>query len=156
MSLARTALLAPHFTAGELHVARPEATDQVVANAATTASWLEAARGVLGTPLVVTSGFRTPAENAAAKGDADSDHLTGLAADFEARSLAPWDVYQLLTAAIKARQLPAFDQIIFYVADNHVHVGVGPRMRGEVLLKTTEGSYVALAGSYLTRLRGYV
>lgn len=40
------------------------------------------ARGIAGVPFIPTSGFRTPEENAAAGGVADSAHLKGLAIDW--------------------------------------------------------------------------
>jgi hypothetical protein len=45
---------------------------------------LEKIRALLGVPVVVSSGFRCPALNAAVGGVADSAHLHGLACDFTA------------------------------------------------------------------------
>lgn len=155
MSLAATAKLAPHFTAGELGVT--DVPPAILANAQRLAAWLESARAVLGgNPMRITSGYRTPERNAQVGGAPLSDHTTGLGADFTVAELTPFQVYRRLIEAQNAGTLPPFDQIVFYVADNHVHVGLGARMRGELLLKTAEGSYVTLAGAYLTRLRGYV
>ena len=42
---------------------------------------LDNARDMAGVPFVITSGLRTPAENEACGGVADSAHLTGLACD---------------------------------------------------------------------------
>jgi|SRR6267142_2287153 len=156
MPLPSSAKLAPNFTAAELGADNPAADAGVVANLRRVAEWLQAARGLLGVPLRVTRGYATAAHNAEVGGSATSDHLTGLAADFVAVGLTPFAVYQQLGAAMQARQLPAFDQLIYYTADDHVHVGLGAQMRGEVLLKTTEGGYVQLAGAYLTRIRGYL
>lgn len=156
MPLTATEKLAPNFTAHELGVDRPEADEVVVENARKVAAWLQSARNILGVPVIVTSGFRPPAVNAAAGGADNSDHLTGLAADFKGHGLTGFDAYQRLTKAQEERKLPAFDQLIFYAVDNHVHVGLGPKMRGSVLLKTTEGSYVQLAGAYISKIRGYL
>jgi zinc D-Ala-D-Ala carboxypeptidase len=154
--LATSALLAPHFTAAELNVAGAGVPDPVVANARQVAAWLEAVRSILGVPVRVTSGYRTVAQNVAAGGATDSDHLVGLAADFEAVGLTPYAVYRDLMQAQRDGRLPPFDQLVYYVGDNHVHVGLGARYRGHILLKTTEGSYVALAGNLASRLRGFV
>ncbi len=153
MALAPGDRLAPHFTAAELGVAR-EVPPEVAAGALRVAAWLEAARAVVGAPLRVTSGYRTPSENAAAGGVPDSDHLRGLAADFEAVGLTPYAVYRRLAAG--RVQLPPFDQLIFYASDDHVHVGLGPRQRGEVLVRLTEGSYTALTADTVRVLRGFV
>lgn len=156
MPVSATTKLAPNFTARELGADRSEATEEIVANLRRVAAWLQAARGILGVPVLVTSGFRPPAVNEAAGGADTSDHLTGLAADFKGQGLTGFDVYQRLVKAQEERKVPPFDQLIFYAADNHVHVGLGPKMRGAVLLKTTEGSYVQLAGAYVTKIRGYL
>lgn len=154
--LAANVMLALNFSAGELGANDPAATDVIVANLRQVATWLQKARDVLGVPLRVTSGFRSWAHNTAIGGSPTSDHPNGLAADFEAVGMTPYDVYQHLQAAAASGLLPRFDQLIFYVADDHVHVGLGSRMRGEVLLKTTEGSYLALAGDLASKLRGYL
>ena len=151
--------LTAHFSLEELDGG--SAPPAIQGNLLTTANWLEAARGILGVPLDITSGYRTPAHNAQVGGSSSSDHVNGLAADFEAEGLTPYQVYQQLQAAEDAGTLPAFDQLIYYVADNHVHVGLGRNgpsgtLRGQVLLATTEGSYLALAGELVTQLRGYV
>lgn len=156
MPLAATALLAPNFTARELGADQPEADAPIVGNLRRVASWLQVVRGILGVPLRVTRGYSTPARNTEVGGAATSDHVTGLAADFVAVGLTPFDVYQQLNRAQESGALPAFDQLIYYAADNHIHVGLGYQQRGQVLLKTTEGSYVQLAGAYVTKLRGYL
>lgn len=155
MTLAASTPLAPHFTAGELRVTN--APPEVVENARLVAAWLETVRALLGgNPITVTSGYRSAQLNEFVGGEPTSDHMTGLAADFEVATLTPYEVYRRLIDAQKAQQLPPFDQIIFYAADNHVHVGLGARLRGEILLKTTEGTYVQLAGAYLSKIRGYL
>lgn len=152
MALKSSDYLSDHFAAWELGADQTEATDLIVVHLSRVAAWLEAARDVLGVPLTVTSGFRTAAHNAAVGGAADSDHLTGLAADFEAVGLTPYAAYTKLAAA----SLPAFDQVIFYAGDDHIHVGLGTAMRGEVLISVTEGSYVALTAELVSKLRGFV
>lgn len=155
--LAGSVALAMHFTAHELGVDVPEATNAIVENAKRVALWLETVRGLLdGRRVFITSGYRTPKHNQEIGGSDGSDHVVGLAADFEVEGLTPFQVYRRLSDAQSKGLLPPFDQLIYYALDNHIHVGLGPKMRGEVLLKTAEGSYVALAGSYLSKLRGYV
>lgn len=156
MPLASSAKLAPNFTAHELGADKPEVTDQIVANLQRTASWLQAVRDYFKRRVFITSGFRPPVENEQVGGSPTSDHPNGLGADFEVEGMTPYEVYRQLMEAKARGKLPAFDQIIFYAVDSHVHVGLGARMRGELLFKTTEGTYVQLAGAWLNKLRGFV
>jgi hypothetical protein len=156
MPLLPDAKLAPNFTAHELGADLPTATAAVITNLRAVAGWLQTVRGVLNRPLVVTSGFRPPEVNARVGGSDSSGHLEGNAADWLPVGLTGFESYRALLAAQEARQLPAFDQLIFYALDNHVHVGLGNQMRGQILLKTTEGSYVQLAGAYVSKIRGYL
>lgn len=156
MALTAATKLAPHFTAGELGVTGPTVPADTVSNATRVAAWLEQTRAILGVPLRVTRGYSTPEHNVEVGGSPTSDHPNGLAADFVAVGMTPFEVYQRLVKAQETRQLAPFDQLIFYAVDSHVHVGLGAKLRGEILLRTTEGTYVQLAGAYLTKIRGYL
>ncbi len=156
MPVASNTLLATHFSSAELGADLPGATAAIVANLRKVAAWLESARGILMVPLLVTSGFRTVEHNAEVGGSDTSDHVNGLAADFKASGLTPFQIYQRLSAARDTGALPPFDQIIYYAADDHIHVGLGSKTRGQVLIRTTEGSYVQLATNALNLLRGWV
>lgn len=157
MALAAKSLLAPNFTAHELGADQPAVTDPIVANLRKVAEWLQVVRdSVVKASIVVTSGWRPPAKTVALGGSDTSDHDEGLAADWGSPGLSGFELYRMLVAAQDTRKLPAFDQLIFYAADNHVHVGLGARMRGQILLRTTEGSYVQLAGAYVSKIRGYL
>ena len=82
--------LTPHFTLEEL-CASPEAVRKgidnvpdadVSANLLLLARGLEVVRSVLGYPMHVNSGYRSPKLNAAIGGSRTSNHMKGLAADF--------------------------------------------------------------------------
>lgn len=161
MPVARNASLSPHFLAWELGGDRPEATAEVVANLGTTARGLESIRQTLGVPLLVNHGnlmnrgFRPPTVNAGIVGASDtSDHIRGLAADFNpvgyGGSLR--DVYDTLDDARRAGRLAPFDQIIFYPVTGHIHVGYGPRMRGEMRIALAEGGYPLITSATLDAL----
>lgn len=83
--------LSPHFTLDELTLSetaerlgldnKPGA--DVLANLKRTAMGLEGVRVRLGgAPIIVSSGYRAPAVNRAIGGSANSQHMTGQAADF--------------------------------------------------------------------------
>lgn len=157
MPLNSTDLLAPHFAASELGADNPDIPDVAVANLRATATWLEAARTVLGVPLVVTSGYRDPTHNAAVGGASDSDHMTGLAADFVPQGLTKLEAFTKLQNAIDAGLVPGFDQLIYYVLDDHIHVGLGVQLRAQVLYETVEGGvkrYAVLSRDLATRFWG--
>lgn len=157
MPLLASDLLAPHFTAHELAADDPAIPDVALSNLQrVTAPGLELLRGIIGTPLDMDSGWRSWERNTAIGGDPASDHPNGLAADFKAEGLTPYQVYTRLKAAEANGQLPPFDQLIFYALDNHVHIGYGAGMRREWLLKGTEGSYTNLASSVVSQIRGFV
>lgn len=89
---------------------------------------LEIVRAVIGGPIVITSGFRTPALNAMVGGAQKSDHMTAWACDFQRPGLDANAVYD---AVLKMREsgLIAFDQLIRY--PKHTHISVNPRLRGQ-------------------------
>lgn len=149
-------LLSPHFTAGELRANDPTANAGVVANCKRTAEFLEVVREVLGNaPIRVTSGYRPPEYNASVGGSSTSSHQDGLAADFvplNGRSM--YENYRALSAA----NLPAFDQVIYYPVQGHIHVGLGAAMRREVRIRTFEGpgGTPYLTETNVAQLPGYV
>lgn len=84
--------LSPHFTLAEL--TRSSTAERlrldntpppdVLRALQSTADMLERVRATLGVPVIVTSGYRSPAVNAAVGGVTSSDHLAGQAADIVA------------------------------------------------------------------------
>lgn len=93
---------------------------------------LDPIREHVGSPVVITSGFRCPALNELVGGKGSSQHLTGQAADFtvlgmmvrEYKELAYWCANNL-----------DFDQLIVYPGRKFIHVSyVSPELnRHEVL-----------------------
>lgn len=130
--------LTPHFTLAEFtrsDTARMLGIDNTptrhhLANLHVLAFKLEEVRALFNCPLIITSGYRSPALNKAVDGSATSSHCEGLAADFHIPAFGP---DQAVAQAIADSALE-FDQIIFEQARTHwVHLGVGDRMRREVL-----------------------
>lgn len=144
--------LSKHFALDELVFSQTAArlgidnlpNAQVLANLRHLAAQLELVRSALGNAaLVISSGYRCAALNAAVHGARNSAHLTGLAVDFT----APRFGTVLETArAVAACQVP-FDQVI-YEFGSWVHLGVCPpggKPKAELLS-------IAQAGQYRTGL----
>ncbi|HEY8877783.1 MAG TPA: D-Ala-D-Ala carboxypeptidase family metallohydrolase [Roseateles sp.] len=79
--------LSPHFTLEELIATQHRDIDndpplEIVANLKRTALLLESVRQRLGAPIIISSGYRSPALNKAVGGQPNSQHLTGQAVDF--------------------------------------------------------------------------
>jgi uncharacterized protein YcbK (DUF882 family) len=90
---------------------------------------MQAVRDLLGQPIRVTSGYRSPALNAAIHGAHNSDHMTGHACDFVAPDFGtPRAIAHCLVENMAEVK---FDQLIHEGA--WVHISFGPRRRNEVL-----------------------
>lgn len=128
--------LSQHFTLAEMTVSETAARrgidndppPDVVERLKHTALGLEAVRIRLGAPIVVSSGYRSPALNAAIGGAQNSDHTRGDAADF----ICPgFGAPSTIVSALKDSGIQ-FDQLIEEFG-RWVHISFGPRMRGQVL-----------------------
>lgn len=142
--------LTPHFTLEELLVSEtaarkgidntPDAT--ALRNLRSLAELLERLRSKLGNlPVSVSSGYRSPALNAAIGGSKTSAHMQGLAADF----IVPAFGTVLQTARAIAASGEKFDQLI-YEYGRWIHVGLpapGKAPRGELLSIGSQGKYVS-------------
>lgn len=89
------------------------------------AAVLEQVQALLGAPLTITSGYRSPALNSAVGGVAHSRHALGLAADF----VCPAYGSPLRVAQAVAASGIVFDQMI-HEYGRWVHFGLAPE--GEV------------------------
>lgn len=127
--------LSEHFTVAELShsdIAARRGIDNTPAgvildNLAVLAATLERVRQMLNVPIIVNSGYRSPAVNRAVGGSAMSAHCAGLAADFIAPAFGtPAEIARAIRdSGIK------FDQLIF--EGTWVHISVDPKMRLQVL-----------------------
>lgn len=100
--------LSPHFTLEELTFSQTAARlglnndppPRIVENLTFLASRLEEVRALLKAPMVVSSGYRSPAVNDAVGGSATSQHRFGLAVDFVAPAFGdPFEVAQAIVAS---------------------------------------------------------
>lgn len=90
---------------------------------------MQQVRDLLGVPVVVSSGYRSPALNAAVRGAPASQHVTGHACDFTAPAYGtPRAVCERLVAEMARLH---FDQLIH--EGGWVHISFAPRPRSEVL-----------------------
>jgi hypothetical protein len=121
--------LTDHFSLAELTQSETAARRQidntpspaVVENLTRTAQTLEQVRTLLGArPILVSSGYRSPAVNTAVGGAANSAHMTGLAADFICLGFgSPLEICRKIAAS----NIP-FDQLI--QEGTWVHIGLAP------------------------------
>lgn len=94
----------------------------------TTAAGLERVRVILGAPLHIDSGYRSPALNTAVGGVSNSAHLSGFAADFVCPAFGnPLAIVHRLQTEAGLE----FDQLI--QEGTWVHISFAPTMRRMVL-----------------------
>lgn len=120
--------LSPHFTLAEFTVSETAArqgidntpTPEIIANLKRLTERLEKVRAVFNAPVLITSGYRSPALNAAVGGVKNSAHTTGCAADFIVPSQGP-----PLQVAIRISNFPGvfYDQLIVEY-NQWVHLGI--------------------------------
>lgn len=107
--------------------------EDIKTNLALTCRLADEVRELLGKPMLVSSGYRSPAVNAAVGGAARSAHMTGYALDFISPGFGtPEDVVRAVY-----RSKIDFDQII--MEGTWVHLSFAPAMRREALIKTEKG-----------------
>jgi len=92
---------------------------------------LEVVRAAIGKPIVITSGYRSPAHNKAIGGAPNSAHIRGLAADYQVSGFTSLGLAEATREALRAAGEP-WDQIIWYASDRHCHLGLDLRMRGQM------------------------
>lgn len=102
--------------------------------------------GVFGKPVTISSGARTPQQNAAVGGVPNSAHLSDQAWDIPGLGLSA----QEAAARLKSAGVP-FDQVID--EGDHLHVSLAPSARG-MLLAGSNGRYRNLAPSGAPPSRG--
>lgn len=124
--------LSKHFSLEEMTVtqirgANNTPPDALIPALRDTAERMEAVRDLLGHPIIVSSGYRSPEVNKAVGGAPTSAHIGGRAVDF----ICPGAGTPKEVAAQIAASLIDFDQCI--QEGTWVHVSFDPKMRGEVL-----------------------
>lgn len=98
---------------------------------------LDVIRSHWGQPLLLSSGYRVPALNAAVGGSPTSDHQNGLAVDIK---LPTWskrklsELYHLIYEMTEQGTIE-IDQVIYYRSKKIIHIGVGERLRRQFIVK---------------------
>lgn len=137
-------MLSPHFSLAELTASDTAARQgidntppaDVLETLKRTAVGLEAVRALLGAPLHVSSGYRSPALNKIVGGQPNSQHCKGEAVDFTAQQFgAP----EQIVARLVSSQL-AYDQVILEFG-RWVHISFGGRMRRQALVIDRAGTW---------------
>jgi zinc D-Ala-D-Ala carboxypeptidase len=135
--------LSPHFTLAEMTVSEVaarrgisnEPTPEALEALYRTAKGLEAVRAVLGKPIIVTSGYRSPAVNRLVGGQPSSQHLRGEAADFICPGFGtPADVVAALV-----KSAVQYDQCILEFG-RWVHISFAPAFRRMALIIDANGT----------------
>lgn len=130
--------LSTHFTLAELTASQMavrrgidnKPPGDIIKNLEHLALGLEGVRTLLGCPLIINSGYRSPALNTAVGGARDSQHKLGLAADF----IAPGFGTPVQVARAIAASGLKFDQLI--CEGTWVHVSFTADPRRQVLTAT--------------------
>ncbi len=136
--------LTPHFTLEELthsdYAVRygldNTPSTLIVSNLRRTAALLEKVRTILGHPIHVSSGYRSPQVNAGVRGASTSSHLTGNAADIRCDGFGPPTL--IFNKLREYRSLLLWDQLILEYPKSQnggwVHIAAADIPRGQVLV----------------------
>ena len=129
--------LSPHFTLEEFTISQTAArqglnnipSEDIVKVLTNTANQMEAVRKLLGVPIHINSGYRSPEVNKAVGGAKNSQHMTGEAVDF----IAPgFGSVATIIERIKSSGL-VFDQLIDEYG-SWVHISFSDKPRKQVLV----------------------
>ena len=135
--------LSEHFGLQEFTVSETAArqgidntpSPEVVENLKRLAAMLEEVRMLLGVPLHITSGYRSPELNKAIGGSKTSVHCHGLAADFIAAHLPIIEACEMIAASDLV-----FDQLIY--EHTWIHLGLADIKPRRQVLTLRDGGYV--------------
>lgn len=89
--------LTPNFSLNEfLHAGSGTPAPWILDNLTQLANRLQVIRDLLGKPIIITSGYRTPEHNKAVGGEPNSFHLKGMAADIVVPGMSAKEVQNFL------------------------------------------------------------
>lgn len=137
--------LSKYFTLEELTVSQsaarlgiPNTPDSVaLKNLTYTANQLDTIRALLGTPIIVSSGYRSPLVNRSVGGATRSQHTEGRAVDF----VSPrFGTPKQIVEKILSSNIP-FDQLI-HEFDSWVHISFSTNNRNQALVIDHQGTRI--------------
>lgn len=112
--------------------------EDVLENLKITAQHLEQVRALLGCPIAITSGYRSPKLNTMIGGARNSEHCIGLAADIKAPAFgSPYDI------CIAIRDSGLFYNQLIHEYGTWCHVSFGEAMKRQQLSIFTAGNYLS-------------
>ena len=111
------AKLSEHFTLGEMTVSNHKEvynipSHEAIANLANLSKWLEVLRERAGTPIIINSGYRSPQLNRKIGGAANSNHLTGCAADIRTSGMEQAICYAAILINYAKESQQDFDEML--------------------------------------------
>jgi len=115
---------------------RPPAN--LIANCQWTLAGLDRIRAVLGSPMILSSGYRCPQLNKVVGGSERSQHMTGQAADFTCPGFG--DPQAIAEVLAPMRHVLGIDQLILESTWVHVSFTLNPRY--EILRCVGPGEYL--------------
>jgi uncharacterized protein YcbK (DUF882 family) len=132
--------LSPHFSLAEMtrtaHALPNDPSPEVVEHLTRLClTLLEPVRTLLGVPLRVNSGFRSPAVNAAVHGSPTSQHMRGDAADLVPLGMSAEEAMARIAHEVEAGRLSALDQGIIY-ASGFLHLSTSATRPRQQLLRS--------------------
>ena len=110
--------LSPHFSLGELTKTKHQTADGnipshvVVENLKRLCTWLEELRLRYNEPIIINSGYRSPAVNKLAGGAVGSNHLTGCAVDIRCAGKEQMIRYAAILLDIADGTKQEFDELL--------------------------------------------
>ena len=111
------AKLSEHFVLGEFTRSKyPEVynipSHEAIANLKRLCGWLEVLRDRVGHSIVINSGYRSPQLNRKVGGAANSNHLTGCAADIRSSGFGQAIEYAAILIAYATESNQEFDELL--------------------------------------------
>lgn len=136
-SMTHLSLLSPHFSLEELSPSDTPPEEAMRRLQRLCVEVLEPIRSVVGCPLRVTSGYRTPEHNRRIGGSRHSQHLRGEAADVVPLGIDPEVAMERIAEIIQ--DIPAGQIIIYRSGFLHISIDPGSSPRRQMLRSMASG-----------------